>query len=292
MILVVNAITMGGVHESTSASESIPMDVKFATCSPFAGIAAAMSAVTAIMPVPALSLALTSVVAVTALAPDATAGWSLTTDVSTPDYPSPDWDSCISSWAQALAISNGPTAIGSGYAWDNTIFCDVRVQKIATGVLLRGWTYTPVEGEPLEGWARVTGEVTASGEVRLRTSNSAAAAIGYALVESNMFSQVTAKLTKSAAETSSSGLGLVQLAIPGLGSATIPVTVSTGTGTYPDSDNDANVGEGCVNFLKLKYQSRAEMELFADEGVFYQAYCSGEMDAMATASIIMIACPH
>lgn len=208
------------------------------------------------------------------------------------DFPAPDTDACTNvfgmqlGYAIANASSVGISAAGSGYAWDASLLCDVRVQQNATDYFLEVWKYKPCEEE--EGWAGLTAEVEATGFVDLRTSNTGAVAVGYALASSNMFDQVTAELTESAAETSTSIIGEVSLEIDGFGVA-VPVTVSTGTGHYPDHDIDGDTAEDCLNYVKLKRKSRAQMEFYADDG-FWVAECNGAMSATATGSISLSTC--
>lgn len=222
------------------------------------------------------------------LAANASAGWTMTTNTNLPSFPAAQTDSCLLSAASASAGSSGWAATGSGYAYDDTPFCDVRVQNNATGVAQRAWSYKAEEGEPKKGWAKASGTVKADGSVTLHTSNSGAVAVGYSLVSSNMFSQVTAELTKSAGETETSIIGELSLEIEGFG-ATVPITVSTGTGTRPDEDKDIDTGQGCTNFVKIKAKSRAEMEFYADEGSLV-AQCDGWMVATASASVGLGVC--
>lgn len=230
-----------------------------------------------------------SAILVSGLAADASAGWAMTSNTALPSYPPAQTDSCWMSSATADAASSGWVAAGSGDAYDDTPLCDVRVQNNATGVVQWGFTYTAKEGEPKEGWAKASADVRANGSVTLHSSNTAAVAVGYALVSSNLFGQVTAELTKSAGETSTSLLGELSLEIEGVG-ASVPVTVSTGTGTYPDQDVDTDTGQDCTNFVKLKAKSRSEMEFYADEG-WLVARCDGWMVARASAKVTLGVCP-
>ncbi len=222
------------------------------------------------------------------LEPDKGVGWSLTTDEAFPDFPPEQTDWCVwFSSANAKAQSNGYAASGSGKAYDATLGCDVRVQNAATGVRLLAWTYCGNECFP-KGWGKVKASAKANGVVNLHTSNSAAVAVGYAVVASNLCGPVNAVIEKSAAETTSGTLGDIEFKIEDVG-VTIPVKVSTGTGVYPDSDKDADVGEECTNFVKVKYKSKAYVEFYADEFVF-DGSCDGNMSASGSASVTLGIC--
>lgn len=241
-----------------------------------------------LVPKISLAAALTAV-----LAAPSVAGWSKTTNQYAPSFPAAQADSCVNpifgyvlGAANANTWSTGAAAHGDGFAWDVSLGCDVRVQNVATGFYLEAWTYT---GED-EGWASTSGTVTATGVVKLLNADCAAAAIGYGQVTSSLFDLCAAKLDESAGETTSTGLGELSLEIEGVGGS-VPVTVSTGEGTYPDNDQDADVGQDCVDFVKVKRKSRAQIEMYANSNIDIIGECNGSMDATAAVSVSLGVCP-
>jgi hypothetical protein len=249
---------------------------------------------------PILAIAVT--LAIAALAPSAKADWELTTDAGTPDTPDVATAACyiqippdsgggsfLNSYAYAYAQSSGVYASGSGSADDSTVNCDVRVQNNATAYKLIALTFTPDEPGQA-GWACVEVEVKAEAEVTLRNANTAAVAVGYSLVSSNLCNQVTAKLVESAAETSSSLLANISVPIQGF-KVSFPVTVSTGTGDFPDSDASATAGQMCTNFVTVNHKCRSRMEFYADE-VIWRAECKGWMWAESESWLALSVCPE
>ena len=205
----------------------------------------------------------------------AKAEWIL---INTPVHPNagaPDVDSCgITSFASADADSYGHAAIGEGEAYEAHANCSVQAQQSRTGSDVEVWKWVPEEGEADEGEVEHSALVSAQGEVILQSGNVAGAALGYALMQSELFlSDIWAAPEDSAGETSENLLGEVQIEIPATGaSITIPISADEGHGDYNDSQNDSDAGERCSIGYRVKSRTQAKTHVYANDGLIFNAY--------------------
>ncbi len=218
----------------------------------------------------------------------ASAGWVQHVDTDMPDFPPIDQDTCGLAIGFAIASSTGPFAVGSGQARDGTAFCEITCQNVAVGYTLESFLFEP-DYPWQQGYVDAEASVSADGEVELVSGHVAATAIGYALVDSNIFSQVTAVLTQSAAESSASLLGTLSLKIEGVG-ASVPITIASGHGTFIDTDADGAVATACTNLFELKHKSRAQMYFYADESILHVGECNGQMMALGQVEFVLDDC--
>ena len=220
----------------------------------------------------------------TSMAPHAAANWMHTVDDPIGDNPFPVSDSCINSFAYAAANSGGTSCWGTGLGYDDTPFCSVRAQTNATDQQTDRWTYTPGDGDEPLGWANIEVCSEVNGLVSLRSANTAAAALGYALGESNLCqTRAIARLTDSAGATSGNTLGELTLGGDGFG---LKIPITTGSGGPPLRDHDEGMCSGtrCTNEVCLYRKCRASVSFYADEAL-HVAVCEGDMDGEVTYSL-------
>lgn len=234
--------------------------------------------------IPTLAVALMAV-------PSAHAGWGQIKNKTVPSHPADSTDSCFGiQSALASASSIGTHASGLGFAYEWTGVCHSFAQNNAAGYRLRSWKYTKVDKCDPDGWAQVDAHAQGNGSVNLVSGDCAAAAVGYALVESSLLNgPVLATLTESAGEAGSQTLGTINITVKGEGGSiggSIPIEIHNGHGTYSDTDNSGGFNQDCVDSVTVYEKTRVELEFSAGDWMWVSE-CNGSaaLNARGTVSL-------
>jgi len=173
---------------------------------------------------------------------------------------------------------------GSCYAYDSCTGSSVTASAGSTGLYAETYIYHGDE----TGKVRVQANTTISGEVNLSSSDSAAAAVGYASFECD-FGSCIAVVGNSAAETKKGALGSIsfQLPVPGKPKLGFTVTASTGTGVYSDADTNHLSKESEAVFFSYKKRGRAELSAFANGAFLLIANCTGSLEGSVSSGIVL-----
>lgn len=209
------------------------------------------------------------------------APWVRRTQQFTPGRDAPGDVTCVNLFgavlgrASARAESDGSVASGRGSAWDTSLGCDVLNVAVATGLSSRSYAYVGTK----TGEVEMNANVNATGRANLVDADCAAAALGYSEFSSNITPTITAILSQSAGQTSSSQLGNVGVAYGGL-QVGVNVTVGTGTGSYSDQDTNATNMVARTGYYFLQHRARAYIKVWANEDLWgISASCNADMQA-------------
>ena len=217
--------------------------------------------------------------------------WEYESALFSPDDPAPSTCDC-SSWmggsstSFADTISTAHQADGQGVALDaGPGFCEAFVRtSTAEGSFSEHWSNPCVKG-----WVLFEAEVKVEGRAELLNAACAAAALGYAQVDSSITGVTRAEITESQGETTGGALGGVGWGSGGLGANVAVPSPGQGLGIHSDKSMKHKQGSSCADTLDYTIRSRAFIKVWAN-ATAGQASCLTDMLATAGVQFLLDVC--